>query len=183
MLGYSFDWDRVVDYDRPGVLQVDAVDLPADVIKRALPTKPPCRSTGAQAASACLRTKKWWTACASAAAARSSAARRASGCSRITKYADRLIDDLDDVDFINRVKIQQRNWIGRSEGAEVDLRVRRIGDKLTVYTTRCDTLFGVTYMVISPEHPYPRTAWKDKLDKLGRRGGLPRAKPRTRVRL
>ena len=79
----------------------------------------------------------------------------------ITKYADRLIDDLDDVDYIERVKIQQRNWIGRSEGTEVDFTATN-GDKLTVYTTRCDTLFGVTYMVISPEHPY-LAQWKDQL--------------------
>ena len=79
----------------------------------------------------------------------------------ITKYADRLIDDLDEVDFINRVKIQQKNWIGRSEGTEVDFTANN-GDKLTVYTTRCDTLFGVTYMVISPEHPFLEQ-WKDQL--------------------
>ena len=79
----------------------------------------------------------------------------------ITKYADRLIDDLDEVDFINRVKIQQKNWIGRSEGTEVDFTANN-GDKLTVYTTRCDTLFGVTYMVISPEHPFLEQ-WKDQI--------------------
>ncbi len=70
----------------------------------------------------------------------------------ITKYADRLVRDLDDVDFIDRVKTQQKNWIGRSTGAEVDF-ATTAGDTLTVYTTRCDTLFGATYMVISPEHP------------------------------
>ncbi len=71
---------------------------------------------------------------------------------RITDYAQKLIDGLDDVDFIDRVKTQQRNWIGRSEGAEVDFTLSS-GDVLTVYTTRPDTLFGATYMVISPEHP------------------------------
>ena len=68
-------------------------------------------------------------------------------------YADRLIDDLDQVDYIDRVKTQQRNWIGRSHGAEVNFETSA-GDTLTVYTTRADTLFGVTYMVISPEHAY-----------------------------
>ena len=71
---------------------------------------------------------------------------------KITAYADRLVKDLDDVDFIDRVKVQQRNWIGKSHGAEVDF-TTTLGDTLTVYTTRCDTLFGATYMVISPEHP------------------------------
>ncbi len=80
---------------------------------------------------------------------------------KITEYADRLADDLDLVDYIPRVKTQQRNWIGRSTGAEVDF-TTTTGDKLTVYTTRPDTLFGATYMVISPEHPAIEQ-WKDKL--------------------
>lgn len=71
---------------------------------------------------------------------------------KITEYAQRLVDDLDDVDYIERVKVQQKNWIGRSTGAEVDFKTTP-GDMLTVYTTRPDTLFGATYMVISPEHP------------------------------
>ena len=82
----------------------------------------------------------------------------------ITKYAQRLIDDLDDVDYIERVKIQQRNWIGRSTGAEVDFKTTE-GDTLTVYTTRPDTLFGATYMVISPEHPMIEQ-WADKLHNI-----------------
>ncbi len=80
---------------------------------------------------------------------------------KITQYADRLIDDLDGLDFIERVKIQQKNWIGRSEGAEIDFQATN-GDTLTVYTTRCDTLFGVTYMVMSPEHAYLKK-WKDQI--------------------
>lgn len=79
----------------------------------------------------------------------------------ITKYAQRLIDDLDDVDYIERVKIQQKNWIGRSEGAEVDFQVA--GKSLRIYTTRPDTMFGVTYMVMSPEHPY-LAEWKDQIE-------------------
>lgn len=80
---------------------------------------------------------------------------------KITEYAQRLIDDLDDVDYIDRVKSQQRHWIGRSTGAEVDFATTE-GDTLTVYTTRPDTLFGATYMVISPEHPMVEK-WADKL--------------------
>ena len=80
----------------------------------------------------------------------------------ITKYAQRLIDDLDQVDYIERVKIQQKNWIGRSTGAEVDFKATT-GETLTVYTTRADTLFGVSYMVISPEHPFLEN-WKDKVE-------------------
>ncbi len=73
---------------------------------------------------------------------------------RITEYADKLIEGLNDVDYIERVKVSQRNWIGRSTGAEVDFPLKGKEDKLRIYTTRCDTLFGVTYMVVSPEHPY-----------------------------
>ena len=72
---------------------------------------------------------------------------------KITDYADKLIEGLDGVDYIERVKVSQKNWIGRSTGAEVDFSVKGKGDKLRIYTTRCDTLFGVTYMVVSPEHP------------------------------
>ena len=78
---------------------------------------------------------------------------------KITAYADRLINDLDDVDYIDRVKTQQRNWIGRSHGAEINFDTTA-GDTLTVYTTRADTLFGATYMVISPEHAFIKK-WVD----------------------
>ncbi|MBO7275245.1 MAG: leucine--tRNA ligase, partial [Clostridia bacterium] len=83
---------------------------------------------------------------------------------KITAYAQRLIDDLDTVDFLPRVKTQQINWIGRSTGAEVDFGTTE-GETLTVYTTRPDTLFGVTYMVMSPEHPYIEK-WADKITNI-----------------
>lgn len=71
---------------------------------------------------------------------------------KITEYAQRLIDDLDDVDYLDKIKAQQRNWIGRSEGAEVEFKISGTDKTLTVYTTRPDTLFGATYMVVAPEH-------------------------------
>ena len=81
---------------------------------------------------------------------------------KITEYADKLLEGLDSVDYIERVKTQQRNWIGRSTGAEVDFKITGTDDKLTVYTTRPDTLFGATYMVMSPEHPYIEK-YKDRI--------------------
>ena len=78
---------------------------------------------------------------------------------KITEYADRLISDLDGLDYIERVKTQQVNWIGKSHGAEIDF-LTTAGEKLRVYTTRCDTLFGATYMVIAPEHEYVEK-WRD----------------------
>ena len=82
---------------------------------------------------------------------------------KITEYADRLIDDLDEVDYEDRIKAQQINWIGRSKGANVDFTIKDTDHKLTVYTTRPDTIFGVTYMVISPEHPI-LDQYKDKIN-------------------
>ena len=84
---------------------------------------------------------------------------------KITEYAQRLIDDLDDLDYIERVKIQQKNWIGRSEGAEVIFPIEGYPERLKVYTTRCDTLFGATYMVVSPEHPII-DAMKDTIENM-----------------
>ncbi len=84
---------------------------------------------------------------------------------RITKYADRLIDDLDGLDYIERVKLQQKNWIGRSHGAEVTFR-STLGDDILIYTTRPDTLFGATYMVLSPEHAL-LDKWMDRLENAG----------------
>ena len=72
---------------------------------------------------------------------------------KITEYADRLIDDLEEVDFEERIKASQINWIGRSHGCDVDFKIKDLDEKLTVYTTRPDTIFGVSYMVVSPEHP------------------------------
>ncbi len=85
---------------------------------------------------------------------------------KITAYAQKLLDGLDDVDFIDRVKISQRNWIGRSEGSEVDFLLEGTQDKLRVFTTRVDTLFGATYMVLSPEHPYIEK-YKDQIKNYG----------------
>ena len=85
---------------------------------------------------------------------------------KITEYAERLINDLDDIDFLEKIKLQQKNWIGRSEGAEVKFKLAGIeGEELTVYTTRPDTLFGATYMVIAPEHPMIQK-FEDKITNL-----------------
>lgn len=91
---------------------------------------------------------------------------------KITAYAEKLIEGLDTVDYIERVKVSQKNWIGKSTGAEVDFVLKDKEDKLTVYTTRPDTLFGVTYMVMSPEHPFI-DKYKDSIKKLGRCSGIP----------
>ena len=152
MLGYSFDWDRCVDTTYPeyykwtqwiflkmfknnlaykALIPVNWCTSCKCVLANEEVVDGECERCGA---SVVRREKSQWML-------------------RITKYAQRLYDDLDDVDFIERVKIQQRNWIGRSVGAEVDFETTA-GDTLRVFTTRPDTLFGATYMVISPEHPF-----------------------------
>ncbi len=84
---------------------------------------------------------------------------------KITEYAQRLIDDLDDIEFLDKIKTQQKNWIGRSEGAEVEFKIANTDEKLVVYTTRPDTIFGATYMVIAPEHKLIEK-YKDKITNL-----------------
>lgn len=84
---------------------------------------------------------------------------------KITDYAQRLLDDLEGLDYIDRVKVSQANWIGRSEGAEVDFPIVNAEDKLRVYTTRPDTIYGVTYMVISPEHPFV-DKYKERIENI-----------------
>ena len=84
---------------------------------------------------------------------------------KITEYAQRLIDDLDDLDFLDKIKAQQKNWIGRSEGAEVNFKIKDTDDTLLIYTTRPDTIFGATYMVVSPEHPFIKK-YESKIENL-----------------
>ena len=157
MLGYGFDWYRVIDTTDPQYykwtqwifLQLFKHDL---AYKTTMPVN-------------------WCTSCKCVLANEEVVEGVCERCGapvirkeksqwmlRITKYADRLIDDLDDVDYIERVKTQQRNWIGRSTGTEVTFKTNT-EDDITVYTTRVDTLFGVTYTVISPEHPLLKK-WK-----------------------
>ena len=160
MLGYSFDWDRCVDTTDPSYYKwTQWIFLKLFENDMAYKTTMPVN---------------WCTSCKCVLANEEVVEGVCERCGspvvqkeksqwmlRITRYAQRLIDDLDDLDYINRVKIQQKNWIGRSEGLEVDFKITT-GDTMTVYTTRADTLFGVTYMVMSPEHPLLEK-WKDQI--------------------
>ncbi|WP_409968200.1 leucine--tRNA ligase [Bengtsoniella intestinalis] len=160
MLGYSFDWDREVNTTDPLYYKwTQWIFL--QMFKKGLAYK-------------ASMPVNWCTSCKIVLANEEVVD---GGCERcggevirkeksqwmlaITKYADRLVDDLDSLDFIDRVKTQQKNWIGRSFGTEVDFKTTA-GDVMTVYTTRADTLFGVTYMVLSPEHPF-LAKWKDQI--------------------
>ena len=160
MLGYSFDWDRVVDTTDPSYYKwTQWIFL--QLFKKGLAYKASMPVNWCTSCKCVLANEEVVEGVCERCGSEVIRKEKSQWMLAITKYADRLIDDLDDVDYIERVKIQQRNWIGRSEGTEVDFNATN-GDKLTVYTTRCDTLFGVTYMVISPEHPY-LAQWKDQL--------------------
>ncbi|WP_295868765.1 leucine--tRNA ligase, partial [uncultured Oscillibacter sp.] len=192
-LGYSFDWDREVDTTDPSYYKwTQWIFL--QMYKKGLAYKTTMPVNWCTSCKCVLANEEVVEGvcerCGSAVVRKE----KSQWMLRITKYADRLIDDLDAVDFIERVKIQQRNWIGRSEGTEVDFTATN-GDKLTVYTTRCDTLFGVTYMVLSPEHEYLKK-WKDQIknwdevaaymDAAARKSDLERtelSKEKTGVRL
>ncbi len=161
MLGYSFDWSRVVDTTDPKYYRwTQWIFLKLFEKGLAYKAKMPvnfCTSCKCVLANeevvdgACER-------CGSAVVRRE----KSQWMLKITAYAQRLLDDLDTVDYLDRVVAQQRHWIGRSEGAEVDFKTTA-GDVLRVFTTRPDTLFGATYMVIAPEHPLLAT-WRDKLE-------------------
>ena len=161
MLGYSFDWDRVVNTTDPGYYKwTQWIFL--QLYKHGLAYKTTMPVNWCTSCKCVLANEEVVEGVCERCGSPVIRKEKSQWMLRITKYAGRLIDDLDDLDFINRVKIQQRNWIGRSEGTEVDFTATN-GDKLTVYTTRCDTLFGVTYMVMSPEHEYLK-AWKDQIE-------------------
>ena len=160
MLGYSFDWDRVVDTTDPEYYKwTQWIFL--RMYKKGLAYKASMPVNWCTSCKCVLANEEVVDGVCERCGSPVVRREKSQWMLAITKYADRLIDDLDDVDFIPRVKIQQRNWIGRSEGAELTFGTT-LGDALTVYTTRCDTLFGVTYMVLSPEHPILDT-WKGKL--------------------
>ena len=160
MLGYSFDWDREVNTTDPDYYKwTQWIFL--QMFKKGLAYKASMPVNWCTSCKIVLANEEVVDGVCERCGGEVIRKEKSQWMLAITKYADRLIDDLDDVDFINRVKIQQKNWIGRSEGTEVDFTATN-GDKLTVYTTRCDTLFGVTYMVISPEHPF-LDKWKDQI--------------------
>ena len=160
MLGYSFDWDREVNTTDPSYYKwTQWIFL--QMFKKGLAYKASMPVNWCTRCKIVLANEEVVEGVCERCGGEVIRKEKSQWMLAITKYADRLIDDLEDVDFINRVKIQQRNWIGRSEGTEVDFKTTA-GDTLTVYTTRCDTLFGVTYMVLSPEHPYLDT-WKDRI--------------------
>ncbi|MBQ5953271.1 MAG: leucine--tRNA ligase [Lachnospiraceae bacterium] len=152
-LGYSFDWDREINTTDPNYYHwTQWIFLKLFKAGLAYKTEMPIN---------------WCTSCKVGLANEEVVNGRCERCGaevirkmqtqwmlKITNYADKLIDGLDSVDFIERVKVSQKNWIGRSTGAEVDFSIEDSEDKLRIYTTRPDTIFGATYMVLSPEHPF-----------------------------
>ena len=160
MLGYGFDWDRCVDTtDTQYYKWTQWIFL--QLFKHGLAYKTTMPVNWCTSCKCVLANEEVVEGVCERCGSEVVRKEKSQWMLRITKYADRLIDDLDDLDFIERVKIQQKNWIGRSTGTEVTFKTN-MGDDVTVYTTRADTLFGTTYMVISPEHPLLKK-WKDQI--------------------
>ena len=160
MLGYGFDWDRCVDTTDPQYYKwTQWIFL--QLFKHGLAYKTTMPVNWCTSCKCVLANEEVVEGVCERCGSEVVRKEKSQWMLRITKYADRLIDDLDGLDFIERVKIQQKNWIGRSTGTEVTFKTN-MGDDVTVYTTRADTLFGTTYMVISPEHPLLKK-WKDQI--------------------
>ena len=151
MLGYGFDWDRCVDTTDPKYYKwTQWIFL--QMFKKGLAYKTTMPVNWCTSCKCVLANEEVVNGVCERCGSEVIRKEKSQWMLAITKYAQRLIDDLDDLDYIERVKIQQKNWIGRSTGAELRFDTNT-GDKVSVYTTRPDTLFGVTYVVISPEHP------------------------------
>ena len=163
MLGYGFDWDRCIDTTDPDYYKwTQWIFL--QFFKHGLAYKMGMPVNWCTSCKVVLANEEVVNGVCERCGAPVIKKEKSQWMLAITKYAQRLIDDLDDVDFIERVKTQQRNWIGRSVGAEVDFSTTA-GDKLRVFTTRADTLFGVTYMVMSPEHRFLEK-WEPLIENL-----------------
>ena len=160
-LGYSFDWDREINTTDPKYVKwTQWIFL--QLYKNGLAYKAKMPVNWCTSCKCVLANEEVVEGVCERCGAPVVRKEKSQWMLRITKYAQRLLDDLDDVDYIERVKIQQRNWIGRSTGAEVTF-CTTAGDDIVVYTTRPDTLFGATYMVLSPEHKLLKV-WQDKLE-------------------
>ena len=158
LLGYSFDWDRVVDTTDPQYYHwTQWIFL--KLFQKGLAYKATMPVNWCTSCKCVLANEEVVEGVCERCGSAVIRKEKSQWMLKITEYAQRLIDDLDGLDFIERVKIQQRNWIGRSTGAEVTFKATT-GDDIVVFTTRPDTLFGATYMVLSPEHAYLRK-WMD----------------------
>ena len=160
MLGYGFDWDRVVDTTDPKYYKwTQWIFL--QMFKKGLAYKTTMPVNWCTSCKCVLANEEVVEGVCERCGSPVVRKEKSQWMLAITKYAQRLVDDIDGLDYIERVKTQQKNWIGRSTGAEVNFHTT-LGDDVLVYTTRPDTLFGATYMVLSPEHPYVKK-WQDKL--------------------
>ena len=152
-LGYSFDWDREINTTDPNYYKwTQWIFL--KLFKAGLAYKKEMPINWCTSCKVGLANEEVVNGCCERCGSEVVRKVKSEWMLKITEYADKLIEGLNDVDYIERVKVSQRNWIGKSTGAEVDFSIKGKEDKLRIYTTRCDTLFGVTYMVVSPEHPY-----------------------------
>ncbi len=163
MLGLSFDWDREVNTTDPDYFKWTQWIF-IQLFKKGLAYKKEMAVNWCTDCKVVLANEEVVGGCCERCGGEVVRKVKSQWMLKITEYAQRLIDDLDEVDYLEKIRTSQINWIGRSTGAEVDF-TATTGDVLTVYTTRPDTLFGATYMVIAPEHPYIEK-WADKLTNM-----------------
>ena len=160
-LGYSFDWDREINTTDPGYFKwTQWIFL--QMFRHGLAYKAKMPVNWCTSCKCVLANEEVVDGVCERCGAPVIRKEKSQWMLRITRYADRLIDDLDELDYIERVKLQQKNWIGRSYGAEVTFQ-STFGDDILIYTTRPDTLFGATYLVLSPEHPLLEQ-WMDRIE-------------------
>ena len=160
-LGYSFDWDREINTTDPGYFKwTQWIFL--QMFRHGLAYKAKMPVNWCTSCKCVLANEEVVDGVCERCGAPVIRKEKSQWMLRITRYADRLIDDLDGLDYIERVKLQQKNWIGRSYGAEVTFQ-STFGDDILIYTTRPDTLFGATYLVLSPEHPLLEQ-WMDRIE-------------------
>ena len=159
-LGFSFDWDREVNTTDPAYYKwTQWIFL--QLYKKGLAYKKKMSVNWCPSCKCVLANEEVVNGACERCGTETVHREKSQWMLKITDYAEKLLEGLDDVDYIERVKTQQRNWIGRSYGTQLKFKTT-LGDDFEVFTTRADTLFGATYTVISPEHPLVKK-WADKI--------------------
>ena len=163
-IGFSFDWDREIDTTDPEYYKwTQWIFL--QLFKHGLAYKQEMPINWCPSCKVGLANEEVVGGCCERCGTEVERKVKSQWMLKITDYAEKLLEGLDEVDFIERVKTQQRNWIGKSVGADVKFKLKDLDEELEIFTTRPDTIFGATYMVISPEHPLIQK-YRDRIENI-----------------
>lgn len=163
-IGFSFDWDREIDTTDPEYYKwTQWIFL--QLFKHGLAYKQEMPINWCPSCKVGLANEEVVGGCCERCGTEVVRKVKSQWMLKITDYAEKLLEGLDEVDFIERVKTQQRNWIGKSVGADVKFKLKDLDEELEIFTTRPDTIFGATYMVISPEHPLIQK-YRDRIENI-----------------